>query len=105
MRHGARLARSYRQSEGTLVNTGDQVFSGTIAGSEPVMIHDSKFRFEVNLATGTDTGSVYPFDHIAGPDVRCELKVTGTGKTGDGNPTFSYTGTCRFDSGKTVAKH
>ena len=37
--------------KGTLVNTGDQVFSGTIAGSEPVMIHDSKFRFEVNLAT------------------------------------------------------
>ncbi len=90
---------------GTLVNTGDQVFSGTIAGSEPVMIHDSKFRFEVNLATGAETGSVYLFDHIAGPHVRCELKVTGTGKTGDGNPTFSYTGTCKFYSEKTVAKH
>src|SRR5688572_3515636 len=25
---------------GTLVNTGEQVYSGTIAGSEPVMIHD-----------------------------------------------------------------
>src|SRR5271167_5237276 len=58
--------------KGTLVNTGDQVFSGTIAGSEPVMIHDSKFRFEVNLATGADSGSVYLFDHIAGPHVRCE---------------------------------
>jgi len=22
--------------------------------------------------------------------------VTGTGKTADGNPTFSYTGTCKF---------
>ena len=42
--------------KGTLANTGDQVFSGTIAGSEPVMIHNSKFRFEVNLATGADSG-------------------------------------------------
>jgi hypothetical protein len=56
--------------KGTLVNTGDQVFSGTIAGSEPVMIHDSKFRFEANLATGAETGSVYLFDHIAGPQAR-----------------------------------
>jgi hypothetical protein len=86
--------------KGTLVNTGDQVFSGTIAGSEPVMIHDSKFRFEVNLATGADSGTVYLSDHIAGPHVKCELKVTGTGKTTDGNPTFSYTGTCRFGSKK-----
>lgn len=84
--------------KGTLVNTGDQVFSGSIAGSEPVMIHDSKFRFEVNLATGADTGAVYLSDHIAGPRVKCELKVTGTGKATDGNPTFSYTGTCRFGS-------
>jgi hypothetical protein len=86
--------------KGTLVNTGDQVFSGTIAGSEPVMIHDSRFRFQVNLATGADSGSVYLFDHIAGPRVRCELKVTGTGKTADGNPTFSYTGVCKFGSGR-----
>ena len=91
--------------KGTLVNTGNQVFSGTIAGSEPVMIHDSRFRFEVNLATGADSGSVYLFDHIAGPHVRCELKATGTGKTADGNPTFSYTGTCRFGSEKIVSKH
>lgn len=86
--------------KGTLTNTGDQVFSGTIAGSEPVMIHDSRFRFEVNLATGAEGGSVYLIDHIAGPHVRCELKVTGTGKTADGNPTFSYTGKCRFGSKK-----
>lgn len=90
--------------KGTLTNTGDQVFSGTIAGSEPVMIHDSKFRFEVNLATGAESGSVYLFDHIAGPHVRCELKVTGTGKTADGNPTFSYTGKCRFGSNRAASK-
>jgi hypothetical protein len=82
--------------KGTLTNTGDQVFSGTIKGSEPVMIRDSRFRFDVNLATGAETGSVYLFDHIAGPHVRCELNVTGTGKTADGNPTFKYVGTCRF---------
>jgi|SRR6185312_13100984 len=80
----------------TLVNTGDQVFSGTIVGSEPVLLHDSKFRFEVNLKTGADSGSVYLLDHIAGPRVRCQLKVTGTGKNAEGNPTFSYVGTCKF---------
>ena len=83
-------------AKGTLVNTGDQVYSGTIAGSEPVMIHDSQFRFEVNLATGEDTGSVYFLDQIAGPKVRCTLKVVGTGKDADGNPTFDYTGECTF---------
>ena len=82
--------------KGTLTNTGDQVFSGTVKGSEPVLIGDSRFRFDVNLATGAETGAVYLFDHIAGPQIRCELKVTGTGKTADGNPTFSYIGNCRF---------
>ena len=90
--------------KGTLTNTGDQVFSGTIAGSEPAMIHDSRFRFEVNLATGADRGSVYLFDHVAGPRVSCQLKVTGTGKTADGNPTFKYAGSCRFGSGKAASK-
>ncbi len=82
--------------KGTLVNTGDQVFSGTVAGSKPVMIHDSKFRFEVNLNTGAESGSVFLIDHIAGPRVRCELSVIGTGKTAEGNPTFRYAGTCKF---------
>jgi hypothetical protein len=91
--------------KGTLTNTGDQVFSATIKGSEPVMIHDSRFRFDVNLATGAETGSVYLFNHIAGPHVRCELKVTGTGKTADGNPAFSYTGNCRFGSDKAASKN
>ena len=86
--------------KGTLVNTGDQVFSGTILGSEPVMIHDSKFRFEVDLATGADHGSVYLFDRIAGPKVRCTLKITGTGKNAEANPTFSYAGTCSFAGGR-----
>jgi hypothetical protein len=82
--------------KGMLVNTGDQVYSGTIAGSEPVMLHDDQFRFEVNLATGAETGAVYLFDHIAGPKVRCTLQVVGTGVNSDGNPTFDYTGECTF---------
>jgi len=81
---------------GTLVNTGEQVFSGTVAGSAPVMIHDDQFRFDVNLATGAESGQVYLFDHIAGPKVKCQLNVIGTGLNADGNPTFTYTGACTF---------
>jgi hypothetical protein len=81
---------------GTLVNTGDQVYSGTIAGSAPVMIHDDQFRFEVNLVTGQESGRVYLFDHIAGPKVRCTLDVVGTGMNPEGNPTFTYKGQCSF---------
>jgi len=82
--------------KGTLVNTGNQVYSGTIAGSDPVMIHDDQFRFEVNLATGEESGQVYLFNHIAGPKVRCTLQVVGTGLNSDGNPTFDYSGECKF---------
>jgi hypothetical protein len=80
----------------SLVNTGDQVFSGTVAGSDPVMIHDGRFSFHVNLKTGADTGSVYLVDHIAGPWVKCMLQVVGTGKDADANPTFNYSGHCDF---------
>jgi hypothetical protein len=83
-------------AKSTLVNTGNQVYSGAIAGSEPVMIHDDQFRFDVNLATGAEHGFVYLFDHIAGPKVRCTLQVVGTGMNSDGNPTFNYTGECTF---------
>ena len=80
----------------TLVNRGDQVFSGTIAGSEPVMIHDGRFSFQANLKTGAEYGSVHLVDHIAGPRVQCTLHVVGTGKDTDANPTFDYTGRCDF---------
>ena len=83
-------------ASGTLVNTGDQVYSGTIKGSAPVLIHDDQFRFEVNLVTGTDVGQVFLFNHIAGPKVRCQLEGVGTGLNADGNPTFTYTGECTF---------
>lgn len=81
---------------GTLVNTGDQVFSGTIAGSPPVMIHDDQFRFEANLVTGGESGTVFLFDQIAGPKVRCALRVVGKGLNGNGNPVFDYNGECTF---------
>ena len=81
---------------GTLVNTGEQVYSGTVAGSAPVLIHDDSFRFDVNLVTGEETGRVFLYNHIAGPKVRCTLDGVGTGVNGDGNPTFTYTGTCTF---------
>ena len=80
----------------TLVNTGDQVYSGTIKGSDPVLIHDDQFRFQVNLASGAESGDVFLFNNIAGPKVRCTLHVVGTGMNSDGNPTFNYTGECTF---------
>jgi hypothetical protein len=81
---------------GTLVNTGDQVYSGTILGSAPVMIHDDQFRFEVDLISGKETGKVFLFNHIAGPKVRCELELTETSHTPEGNPAFGYKGRCWF---------
>jgi hypothetical protein len=83
-------------AHGTLVNTGDQVYSGTVAGSAPVLIHDDQFRFEVNLTTGVESGRVYLLDRIAGPKVRCTLDVVGTGINPEGNPTFTYKGLCTF---------
>lgn len=83
-------------ANGTLVNTGDQVYSGTVAGSAPVLIHDDQFRFDVNLATGEETGQVFLVNHIAGPKIRCQLDIVGTGINAQGNPTFDYTGECHF---------
>jgi hypothetical protein len=81
---------------GTLVNSGHQVFSGTIAGSAPVLLFDDEFRFEVDLNSGEMTGEVYLVDSLAGPKIRCHLAVVGTEMDGDGNATFAYEGECRF---------
>ena len=80
---------------GTLVNTGHQVFSGTVLGSDPVLLHDDEFRFEVDLNTGATMGEVHLVDRIAGPRVRCHLEVIGTGLTPEGDATFDYEGECR----------
>lgn len=82
-------------AKGTLVNTGQQVYSGTILGSEPVLIRDDRFRFEVDTVTGTDHGRVYLVHRLAGPAAKCTLSVEGTGKRADGNPTFTYSGECQ----------
>ncbi len=88
--------------KGTLVNMGDQVFSGSIVGSDPVMLRDSKFRFQANLKTGEVSGDVFLLNHLAGPEVACTLHVVGTGPDADGNPTFRYTGNCTFGSNQSA---
>lgn len=80
---------------GTLVNTGRQVFSGTVLGSNPVLLYDDEFRFEVNLSTGETVGKVLLVDRIAGPRVKCEIDVVGTGMTAEGNASVAYSGRCR----------
>lgn len=82
-------------AKGTLVNTGQQVYSGTILGSEPVLIRDDRFRFEVDTVTGSEHGRVYLLHRLAGPPAQCTLSVLGTGRRADGNPTFTYSGECR----------
>jgi hypothetical protein len=83
---------------GTLVNTGHQVFSGTVLGSDPVLLYDDSFRFEVDLSSGATTGEVHLTDSLAGPAIRCHLDIVGTGMTAEGNATFDYTGECRSRS-------
>lgn len=77
-----------------LVNTGKQVFSGTIAGSKPVLLFDDEFRFEVNLATGETLGRVYLTERIAGPKASCELEIRNSASPPTGAPEFVYTGVC-----------
>lgn len=81
----------------TLVNTGNQVFSGTVLGSDPVVIHDDSFRFDVTLSTGDTVGRVFLNDPIAGPRIRCRLKLVSTGeRTEADDPVVSYKGVCRM---------
>ncbi len=84
--------------KGTLVNTGNQVFSGTVLGSPPVLLHDDEFRFEVNLTSGgLESGEVHLTDRIAGPKIRCDLVAVGAGeKTPAGDSIVDYSGTCTF---------
>jgi hypothetical protein len=83
---------------GTLVNTGTQIFSGTVAGSAPVILHDDRFRFTVELATGATTGEVYLSRSRDAPErgtwFDCLLTVVGTGMTEAGDAMADYTGTC-----------
>ena len=80
---------------GTLVNTGHQVFSGTVLGSEPVMIYDDQFRFDVNLFAGETVGRIFLTKPMAGPKTQCRLNVTGAGETAEGDAAVTYTGRCK----------
>jgi len=80
---------------GTLVNTGHQVFSGTVLGSEPVLISDDEFRFEVQLATGETVGRIFLTQPMAGPRIYCELEANGTGMSPGGDARIAYTGRCK----------
>lgn len=80
---------------GTLVNTGHQVFSGTVLDSEPVLIYDDEFRFEVNLFTGETVGKIFLLRTMTGPKTQCELEARGTGSTSGGDATIAYTGRCK----------
>jgi hypothetical protein len=84
--------------KGTLANTGHQVFSGTVLGSEPVLLHDDRFRFEVDLKPGgKESGEVHLSNSLAGPKVRCDLVIAGNGaKTAEGNGIVEYRGACTF---------
>lgn len=82
----------------TLVNTGTQIFSGTILASEPILLHDDRFRFEVDLATGTTTGEVFLGRSNDAPDkggwYECNLTVVGTGVTPEGDNLAEAAGRC-----------
>ena len=85
-------------ANGTLVNTGAQMFSGTIKGSAPVLLHDDTFRFDVNLETGATTGEVHFRRSKDAPHqdswFECDLAIVGTGLTPEGDANVEYTGMC-----------
>jgi hypothetical protein len=86
-------------ASGALVNTGTQLFSGTIAGSDPVLLHDDRFRFDVDLATGETLGSVHLGRSNDSPHkgawYECDLTVVGTGvTTPEGDGVVEYSGEC-----------
>lgn len=83
----------------TLVNTGHQVFSGTVMGSQPVLIADDSFRFDVDLNTGATVGKVFLDIPLAGPKTRCLLTIVGTGMNENGDGLAEYAGRCRVRTG------
>jgi hypothetical protein len=82
----------------TLVNTGTQIFSGTVNGAGPFLLHDSQFRFEVDLTTGATTGTVLLGRSGDAPTrgawFECHLTIIGTGISPEGDGLADYSGEC-----------
>lgn len=82
----------------TLVNTGAQVFSGSIGGAEPVLLYDDTFRFEVDLTNGATTGRIHLRRSESSPHPEfwweCDLDAVGTGMTPEGDGLADYSGSC-----------
>lgn len=82
----------------TMVNTGAQVFSGTIGGGEPVLLYDDTFRFEVDLTNGATVGEIHLRRSESSPHPEfwweCDLDAIGTGMTPEGDGLADYSGTC-----------
>nr|WP_136252051.1 hypothetical protein [Ningiella ruwaisensis] len=80
---------------GTLKNTGIQVFSGTVNGSEPILLLDDDFIFKVNLDSGETRGKVFLTKRLDGHKTECFLNVIGVGFDDQGNGLANYSGRCR----------
>jgi hypothetical protein len=86
-------------AEAAEASTGTQFFSGTIAGSEPVVLHDDRFRFVVDLSTGETRGEVHLGRSNDAPHkggwYECDLIVVGSGMTTpEGDGMVDYSGEC-----------
>ena len=68
--------------------------------SDPVVLHDDDFRFDVDLNTGATTGEIFLVDRIAGPRIRCLINMIGTGQTAAGDNTSVYWGRCSIRSAR-----
>jgi hypothetical protein len=81
----------------TLVNTGPMFFSGTVLGSEPVILNGDH-RFDVDFTTGNTMGEVHLRRSNDAPHkgfwYECDLVAVDAGFTPEGDPISDYTGTC-----------
>jgi len=89
------VTSEFDYAAGTLVNTGHQVFSGTVLGGEPVLLLDDNFIFTVDLNSGDTLGKVFLTRTLTGERTHCRLTVTGTGFDAEGNGLADYRGHCR----------
>jgi hypothetical protein len=93
------VTSAFDLGNGSMVNTGTQFFSGTVAGSSPVVLHDDSFRFVVDLSTGQTWGEVHLGRSNDAPEKGawfvCDLVITGTGMTTPaGDAMVDYAGEC-----------